>query len=209
MLNKLGLCSSYYSVQLYEASAIVHSSPKIDDEAFVQFVFDNADHNIMTLDGLNTWHCMGGICCVTPGDYINSGEDRIPKLKRMPTAAELAAKHAVKVIPFESFDNLGLQNILYEDISNLRLGELQKVTEPYCAYLWAKKFGINEVPIWRGFMEKLSFDSPYNVSRIKCLPFINQPPSELSTINTALHMAVEKSQKIGQKTCFVTFDQPL
>lgn len=58
-------------------------------------------------------------------------------------------------------------------------------------------------------MENLTFDSAYHVSRIICLPFIKQPPSDLTTINTALHIAVKRCAEKGQKTCFVTFDQPL
>lgn len=39
----------------------------IEPDAFVQFIYDNADFNTKTLDGLNTFHAMGGIQCVTAG----------------------------------------------------------------------------------------------------------------------------------------------
>lgn len=49
----------------------------------------------------------------------------------------------------------------------------------------------------------------YSVSRIICQPFINEPPSNKGTLNTALSFARSECDKLHQKTCFVTFDQPL
>ena len=37
---------------------------------FTQFVLDNADFNVATLTGHNTFHSMGGIACVTPPGSI-------------------------------------------------------------------------------------------------------------------------------------------
>lgn len=58
-------------------------------------------------------------------------------------------------------------------------------------------------------MEKLSYETSYLVSSVVCLPFINEPPSKLTTLNTALNYALSETRKLKQKTCFVTFDQPL
>ena len=43
---------------------------------FVQYVGDNVDHNIRTLDGNDTFHGMGMIATVTPG---TSKQNRIPR----------------------------------------------------------------------------------------------------------------------------------
>lgn len=43
----------------------------------------------------------------------------------------------------------------------------------------------------------------------KSLPFINSPPTRYDTIFSALRVASEKCILQDQKTCFVTFDQPL
>lgn len=45
---------------------------------FVQYVADNVDHNIRTLDGLGTFHGMGMIAAITPG--IRSRQ-QIPRVK--------------------------------------------------------------------------------------------------------------------------------
>jgi len=67
MLHAFGFCCSYEEARRYQWSALYGSSPfPTNDDAFVQFVFDNADHNVKSLDGHGTFHSMGSIKCVTP-----------------------------------------------------------------------------------------------------------------------------------------------
>lgn len=69
-LSKLGFSSSYTEVQRFEVSAAAwqgNSIPALAQGQFAQFVADNVDHNIRTLDGHNTFHGMGIIECITPG----------------------------------------------------------------------------------------------------------------------------------------------
>lgn len=61
VLCSLGFCASYEEVGLFEASSIMGPGPTIQPNAFSQFVFDNADFNTNTLDGLRTFHAMGGM----------------------------------------------------------------------------------------------------------------------------------------------------
>ena len=61
-LNSLGYCSSYSEVKRFELCAAKCQGtdiPNLNREHFVQFVADNADHNLRTLDGHNTFHGMG------------------------------------------------------------------------------------------------------------------------------------------------------
>ena len=48
---------------------------------FVQYVADNVDHNIRTLDGNDTLHGMGMIAAITPG--VNKSQ-KIPRVKVTP-----------------------------------------------------------------------------------------------------------------------------
>jgi len=80
-LNKLGFCSSYSEVVKYEmnsAKALNNTVPAYSPDRFMQFVSDNVDHNVRTLDGLNTYHGMETIACVTPGNKAYSSV-RIPR----------------------------------------------------------------------------------------------------------------------------------
>ncbi|KXJ20505.1 putative RNA-directed DNA polymerase from transposon BS [Exaiptasia diaphana] len=79
-LHNLGFCSSYQEVLLYKQNAAVEQGTSIPEynEQFVQYVTDNVDHNLHTLDVHNTFHGMGIIAAVTPGTEIMS---RIPRKK--------------------------------------------------------------------------------------------------------------------------------
>ena len=65
-----GFCSSYSEVQKFERSAAFHQGTEIegiDNESFIQHIADNVDHNIRTIDGLNTFHKMSIIVAFIPG----------------------------------------------------------------------------------------------------------------------------------------------
>ena len=80
-LNHLGFCSSYAEVQKMElnAAATVQGTPlacqPVDGQC-LQYVADNVDHNIATLDGHGTFHGMGIISIVTPSLACHSQETR-------------------------------------------------------------------------------------------------------------------------------------
>lgn len=104
VLSSLGFCSSYTEATLFEVSAIMRAPLSIDDNAFSQFVFDNADFNTLTLDGNDTFHAMGGIHCVTPKTAI-APDQIIPRLKQMPSS---------KVVG--SFGNIALKTFVKKTI---------------------------------------------------------------------------------------------
>lgn len=61
ILSRLSVCSSYKEATLYQDSLLAANCQEFKDDLFSQFVFDNEDCNINTIDGKNTFHCMGGI----------------------------------------------------------------------------------------------------------------------------------------------------
>lgn len=58
-------------------------------------------------------------------------------------------------------------------------------------------------------MEVLSIGTPYTMFQVVCLPFINGPPSNLTTLNSSLRYAGAETRKLDRQTCFVTYDQSL
>ena len=56
ILSQVGVCGTYTEAQRYESSSLQSSPPTIHPDAFIQFVFDNADFNVKTLDGFGTFH---------------------------------------------------------------------------------------------------------------------------------------------------------
>lgn len=65
---------SYADVMKYERSAAVAQGtdiPGFTQEHHMQYVADNVDHNVATIDGTGTFHGMGIIAVVTPGTQQN------------------------------------------------------------------------------------------------------------------------------------------
>ena len=80
-LHSSGFSSSYSEVKRFEMSAACSQStaiPGITPGNFTQYVADNADHNVRTLDGLGTFHGMGIIAALTPGMKHEKPVPRIP-----------------------------------------------------------------------------------------------------------------------------------
>ena len=80
ILHRFGFCCSYSDVLNYSRSAAFHLGTDISltNGSFTQYVGDNVDHNLATLDGSNTFHGMGMIAAITPGI---KNELAIPKEK--------------------------------------------------------------------------------------------------------------------------------
>lgn len=205
-LSNLGLCSSYKETLRFEASIIKDPANHIvSPDSYVQFVFDNADHNTCTIDGKNTFHAMGGIMVVTPASSVTSKKS-ISRLKQIPSSEEIGEIGFVKLKHFENKNSDGLKTVKIEDVLD--------VTDNYeissADFTWTySKFANNKSDGWNGFMEKIHTNLAYHVSKIIPVPFIKNPPSDYNTIFTSLVEAAEQCQKQEQKIVFVTFDQPL
>lgn len=72
-LHQHGFCCSYSEVQkfLRSASVTTQDIAPPSEIQLVQFAADNVDYNIKTLDGLGTFHGMGMIAAITPGQEIS------------------------------------------------------------------------------------------------------------------------------------------
>ena len=66
-LHAHGFCSSYHHVQTFEKCAACKQGVDLPVERnhFLQFVADNVDHNVRTIDGHGTFHGMGMIATIT------------------------------------------------------------------------------------------------------------------------------------------------
>ena len=72
-MSRLGFSITYDEVTRYKQSVIQHESldsllAEYFPGTFTQWVADNVDHNVATLDGLGTFHGMGMIAVSTPKD---------------------------------------------------------------------------------------------------------------------------------------------
>lgn len=117
LLANLGFSASYNDAQMLELSAIYHPVQSRPSGIFSQYVFDNADYNVTTLDGLKTFHSMGGIECIPPARNLPSTQP-IQKLSTAPSAKNVGTLGMLQLLTYENIGNMGLKAIKVEDLNN-------------------------------------------------------------------------------------------
>ncbi|CAG2210631.1 unnamed protein product [Mytilus edulis] len=198
-LFNLGFCSSYSEVQKFEMNAAASRSTENENEnqSFVQYIADNVDHNIRSLDGFGTFHGMGIIAASTPGIKTARSVPRTnPSIKEITALAKINIKfykeqsNSFKKLKYEVFEKRDIEN------KSWKLDLLSKIC-------WPLKFSAS----WSAIMHKTSGSYPEQ-SSMKFLPMIDLNPSDESRIYTTLHF-VCKEAKQNKCTPILTFDQPL
>lgn len=119
ILSAMGFSATYREITIFENSCIHRAESEILENSFNQFVFDNADFNINTLDGRGTFHAMGGIQCVTPITAIQR-EKNIPRIVEIKSAPEVAQLGMVPVLSYSKQKSAGLKSITVADLEALR-----------------------------------------------------------------------------------------
>ena len=200
-LNKMGFASSYDEVKKFECSAAVSHGldvPNFGPGHFIQYSADNVDHNIRTLDGLNTFHGMGMIAAVTPEVKQRK---IVPKIKV--SAEDIAATGRVKI----HFYNMRptMSRIIYKSLpcehTNSDMTELDIIH--HCSLLFK-----SPRPSWSGVMQAVDHGVYPGKSSTLFLPMIDMDPSDMSCIYSTLKFICAQAHKL-QVTPVITFDQPL
>lgn len=116
LLNSLGFCVNMAVVHRYEFSVLSSEKrPSPHARSFTQFCFDNADFNTRTLDGRNTFHCMGGINCTAPA--VVHPEPSLPRLREVPNASVIAAMGKFNISWYRKPPYSGLKDIEIKELS--------------------------------------------------------------------------------------------
>lgn len=203
-LHRLGLCSSYPEVQQFGRSSAAAQGvdlPILAPGTFVQYSADNADHDLCTLDGNNTFHGMGIIASCTPAQISvrNPVPRKLVTSKEIINASKIDIKYYTKQIT-------GLAKMNFE-----KLKDLHSIPDPSSSFntLWKASLILKSPrPGWNGFMQMLQKGNHPGAASIYFLPFIDLNPSDLSCIYSTLHFISQQAQNHGFHP-IVTFDQPL
>ena len=209
--SSLSFAHSYREIQRYEYSMMAGESPSYDlQSGFVQFVFDNTDFNVHSLDGHNTFHSMDGIACVTPAGNAGSSAG-MPRIRNIPSAATIGSFGMVPIKTYNVPPVSGLKSVTVKDITipSEKEPELQSISALDSLWLTGYHIKASPCPSWSGFMQEALKTGTYDISRVVVLPFINLDPNNRTTIYSALHFAQNLCEKYGISICPVTFDQPL
>jgi hypothetical protein len=121
LLYHLGFSISYDEVLRFKQSAV--QSNDVEQMTtfpayFTQFAADNVDHNICTIDGLNTYHGMGVISMSTPiSSALTSsstfGDSPIVRLPRSKTA-NVIRNQGIPLLPYEYPDKSALSLLCFK-----------------------------------------------------------------------------------------------
>ena len=206
---------SYSEVNRYKQSVLINhkiDEPKVNNypEVFTQFVADNIDHNIQTLNGYGSFHGIGMIAVSTPfPGYCVSQTDSVSRGKVVGSNALTMNKG----IPIKSYIGplkpalCTLKMLPYKDLLS-SVGP----TEGFDLF-WKSTLLFNSrtnlIPSWSGYMQ-MNYTGTYpGVSTITFLPIIDLPPGYERCIYSTLLFIHQQSSYLNIETPCITFDQPL
>ncbi|GBM83690.1 hypothetical protein AVEN_84259-1 [Araneus ventricosus] len=98
LLSRFGFCAYYDEAKQLELSAICQTLQPTG--TFCQNNFDNADFNVATLDGLNTFPRMRGVNCIIPFCNLPPAHS-IKRLKSVPTAGKVGTVGVLELLSSE------------------------------------------------------------------------------------------------------------
>lgn len=166
---------------------------------FVQYVADNADHNVRTVDGFNTFHGMGIIATVTPGI-----KHQKPVPKQDVSAKDLVVKGNINIHFFKADFSTKLP-LTYKELGKVgwtdntqKLDLLWKVSWPFRS----------PRPGWSGMMQAVCQGEYPGQSSVIFLPMIDMNSSDLSCIYSTLKFVCAEAMR-HKVSSIITFDQPL
>jgi len=205
LLNSLGFCVSYTEVQTFESSAAVSESGDLNNntittnENFIQYVADNVDHNLCTLDGSGTFHGMGMIACVTPGNFGTK-----PVKRQSVSSDELLVSGKIDIADYRPDENQCTSLELEELVDWKAIDCTAKLTL-LAQITWPLR---SPDPEWSGFMQLIRQGDYPGKSSVMFLPMIDMAPGDMSCIYTTLQYIEQHANRYNQ-SAIVTFDQPL
>ena len=215
-LFRLGFSISYREITKYKQASATFKTIEEEIKAltnhggFTQFVADNVDHNIATLDGHGTFHGMG-IIASTVGGHQRTSEVKIKRPQNILSTADLLTKlKGIPIVPYDFPKSNGLSQILFKPRAEL----MYPFTLPSSITadsIWKAadlKLQSNRRPNWSGYMKKIS-EHEHPKHQITFLPIIDLNPTDMTCIYSTLLFIMEQSKKLGMMTASITFDQPL
>ena len=158
----------------------------LGEEAFVQFIFDNADWNRWNDTGKDSWHVMGGIAAVSPRCSI----DESFKVTRCKTTISSHKEQFIPIIePPKVIKNLPLPKTKIKPLPSTCLSpKRSNLSDLNNLWMVLSDNDIRDkclkTPNWGGFLSKMfcyKIDESIK-SKILILPFTLGLPSDFTTI---------------------------
>ena len=217
-LARLGLCLSYDEVLRFKQSVVSSEEPGAVSglsypTAFTQYMADNVDHNICSLDGRGSLHGMGIIAATTCiHDDVKLPAKQIDRLPARLKVSDVLEGRRMAVTPYNGVTKTGLKDVTLQPIAQLQ----QPLVFPPLSnliLLWhtgnTTASDSDMRPSWSGYMQHCCRRRDEKAASIQFLPVIDLNPSDESCIYTTLLYVHKHASELGIVTPCVTFDMPL
>ncbi|KAK3104785.1 hypothetical protein FSP39_010049 [Pinctada imbricata] len=200
-LYSLGFSTSYPEVQKFEACAAAQRIllPDQPSESFIQFVADNVDHDLHTLDGYDTFHGMGMIATVTPGSVTS-----VP-IERKSVSFEEIKSYAKVDIQYYKQSTDRVDPLVYEELREINAINRQCIFDHAFLLTWSLR---SPTPSWSGLVRMVHCGSHPGKTAIYFLPMIDMNPSDITCVYSTMLFICQQASK-QSSTPVLTFDQPL
>ena len=216
-LARLGFCMSNAEVRRCKFSLMSNADMETESSSdskqsvpFTQFVADNFDHNVRTLDGLGTFHGMGIIAATVGCGSFGSVDCRVRRCTEMPVSAAIKDK-CVSLLPFKRSSNMQLQDLSLCPFAELRTPAMMpNITNLINIWHIGLFTGATKArPNWLGFMQSVCGGSHPGACHIKFLSLVDRNPADYDCIYSTLLYVSDQARTLGLPTVCITFDQPL
>ena len=141
---------------------MLDDQPAIHPDSLKQFVFDNADFNVRTLDGYGTFHSMGGIMCIAPTDAVEKAAVT-KRIEKVPSAESATKVHKVKLQTYIASDNTsGVRGKTMQGISSLeciRSPNIVNIAKQDTLWMYDSWLKLKSNPNWSGYMGTVTNNS--------------------------------------------------
>ena len=214
-LFKLGFCVSPSEITRFKQSVMANddsSTEVVLDGSFTQWVADNIDHNICTLDGENTFHGMGIIAAGIINPVNVDNKQRIKRIRYGLKAAEIVSKAKIPISWYEIPDTAALTKKRFKPLVELQSNHpfpLSLGIDLFWQISFITSPDENRTQ-WNGFMQVHQRDKSHpGKSEVFMAPIINLNPSDDNCLYTTLLFIQRQAISMKIPTPSVTFDQPL
>ena len=220
VVQQLARCS--FSISLDEVTRYLQSvmtsfvgwNPKqVENSQFTQFVADNVDHNIRTVDGHETFHGMGiiSVSHFGPGVQV-AHQPRIPRSKARITKREACMGKSIATLFYNRKHGAGLETYMLKPMQN----PATLLTTPVVRSLntlWhaagLPAIGEGRRPMWSGYMQSICEGHHPVTSKVLMLPILDLNPSDMTCVRSVLGFVSKQASLLRMPSTCVTFDQPL
>ena len=203
-LHHMGFCSSYQETGRFKINSAIPTNANqpypTNGDSFIQFVADNVDHNVETLDGTGTFHGMGIISVTTPAVVHDT---RVPR--NSPTLNELLGTYSIAIHPYTDSITMGEKSFQVPETDiDLHKHDKSDIVD----FVWKLCRQYGDIPSYSAFMQAIMKEPHPGRSTIEFLPMIDLNSSDPTCIFSTL-LFIQEQAKAANTRSICTLDQPL